>query len=162
MELTCQYGRHGYRGSRRCCVRPGWTVNKKRVERIWRCEGPKVPAKKPKRGRLWLDDGSCVRLRPECPSHVWPPIKRPAALLHFDCKSYVTMPARDQTNMHTCLPLTAMYCLGALIGAIVPAIAGNNVDQRIRVDIGVYPMVIGRQDLQQHGRRLHGKPYCAE
>jgi hypothetical protein len=49
----------------------GWTVNKKRVERIWRCEGLKVPAKQPKRGRLWLDDGSCVRLRPQRPNHVW-------------------------------------------------------------------------------------------
>ena len=49
----------------------GWTVNKKRVERIWRCEGLKVPAKQPKRGRLWLNDGSCIRLRPERPNHVW-------------------------------------------------------------------------------------------
>ena len=57
-------------GSRRCCA-AGWTVNKKRVERIWRCEGLKVPAKQPKRGRLWLNDGSCIRLRPERPNHVW-------------------------------------------------------------------------------------------
>jgi transposase InsO family protein len=46
-------------------------VNKKRVERIWRCEGLKVPAKQPKRGRLWLTDGSCICLRPERPNHVW-------------------------------------------------------------------------------------------
>ena len=57
-------------GSRRCC-RPGWRVNNKRVERIWRREGLKVPAKQPKRGRLWLNDGSCIRLRPERPNHVW-------------------------------------------------------------------------------------------
>jgi transposase InsO family protein len=49
----------------------GWVVNDKRVERIWRREGLKVPAKQPKRGRLWLNDGSCVRLRPEHPNHVW-------------------------------------------------------------------------------------------
>lgn len=49
----------------------GWLVNVKRVERIWRQEGLKVPAKQPKRGRLWLNDGSCVRLRPERPNHVW-------------------------------------------------------------------------------------------
>ena len=49
----------------------GWTVNAKRVERIWRREGLKVPQKQPKRGRLWLNDGSCVRLRPEHPNHVW-------------------------------------------------------------------------------------------
>jgi transposase InsO family protein len=46
-------------------------VNAKRVERIWRREGLKVPQKQPKRGRLWLNDGSCIRLRPEHPNHVW-------------------------------------------------------------------------------------------
>ena len=46
-------------------------MNRKRVERIWRREGLKVPQKQPKRGRLWLNDGSCIRLRPEYPGHVW-------------------------------------------------------------------------------------------
>jgi putative transposase len=49
----------------------GFTVNHKRIERLWRREGLKVPAKQPKRGRLWLNDGSCVRRRPEYPGHVW-------------------------------------------------------------------------------------------
>jgi putative transposase len=49
----------------------GWRVNHKRVERIWRREGLKVPARQPKRGRLWLNDGSCLRLRPERANHVW-------------------------------------------------------------------------------------------
>jgi transposase InsO family protein len=48
-----------------------WQVNHKRVERIWRKEGLKVPQKQPKRGRLWLNDGSCIRLRPEHKDHVW-------------------------------------------------------------------------------------------
>ena len=51
--------------------REGWAVNHKRVERIWRAEGLKVPTKQPKRGRLWLNDGSCVRLRAEHRDHVW-------------------------------------------------------------------------------------------
>ena len=46
-------------------------MNHKRVERIWRQEGLKVPKKQPKRGRLWLNDGSCIRLRPEHKDHVW-------------------------------------------------------------------------------------------
>lgn len=50
----------------------GWVVNVKRVERIWRREGLKVPQKQPKKGRLWLNDGSCIRLRPTRPNHVWP------------------------------------------------------------------------------------------
>jgi putative transposase len=41
------------------------------VERIWRQEGLKVPQKQPKRGRLWLNDGSCIRLRPQRKNHVW-------------------------------------------------------------------------------------------
>src|SRR3954452_4215072 len=49
--------------------RAGWST--KRVERIWRREGLKVPHKQPKRGRLWLSDGSCIRLRPEHRNHVW-------------------------------------------------------------------------------------------
>ena len=49
----------------------GWLVNHKRVERIWRREGLKDPKKQKKKGRLWLNDGSCVRLRPERPNHVW-------------------------------------------------------------------------------------------
>ncbi len=46
-------------------------VNRKRVERIWRREGLKVPERQPKRGRLWLADGSCIRLRPERANQVW-------------------------------------------------------------------------------------------
>ena len=49
----------------------GWRVNHKRVERIWREAGLKVPQKQPKRRRLWLNDGSCIRLRPEYKDHVW-------------------------------------------------------------------------------------------
>ena len=48
-----------------------WQVNDKRVERLWRREGLKVPTKQPKKARLWLNDGSCVRLRPEYRNHVW-------------------------------------------------------------------------------------------
>ena len=71
IELARQYGRYGYRRITALLRTAGWRVNKKRVERIWRCEGLKVPAKQPKRGRRWLNDGSCIRLRPERPNHVW-------------------------------------------------------------------------------------------
>ena len=49
----------------------GWRVSHGRVMRVWRREGLKVPAKQPKRGRLWLNDGSCMRLRPAHRNHVW-------------------------------------------------------------------------------------------
>jgi len=71
IELASKYGRYGYRRITALLRRDGWYVNHKRVARIWRREGLRVPQKQPKRGRLWLNDGSCVRLRPERPNHVW-------------------------------------------------------------------------------------------
>ena len=71
LALAKQYGRYGYRRVTALLCHAGWTVNHKRVERIWRREGLKVPQRQPKRGRLWLNDGSCIRLRPEYPGHVW-------------------------------------------------------------------------------------------
>ena len=69
--LATQYGRYGYRRITAMLEQNGWKVNHKRVERIWKIEGLKVPQKQPKRRRLWLNDGSCVRLRPEHKDHVW-------------------------------------------------------------------------------------------
>ena len=71
VELATQYGRYGYRRITALLKREGFRVNHKRVERIWRKEGLKIPQKQPKRGRLWLNDGSCIRLRPEYKDHVW-------------------------------------------------------------------------------------------
>jgi transposase InsO family protein len=71
IRLAEQYGRYGYRRITALLQREGWDVNSKRVERIWRREGLKVPQKQPKRGRLWFNDGSCVRLRPQHKDHVW-------------------------------------------------------------------------------------------
>lgn len=71
VDLARRYGRYGYRRITALLRAEGWSCNHKRVERIWRAEGLKVPARQPKRGRLWLNDGSCVRLRPERPNHVW-------------------------------------------------------------------------------------------
>lgn len=71
IELATEYGRYGYRRVTALLHREGWQVNHKRVERIWRQEGLKVPQRQPKRRRLWLNDGSCVRLRPSHRNHVW-------------------------------------------------------------------------------------------
>jgi len=71
VALASQYGRYGYRRITALLCNEGWSVNHKRVERIWRREGLKVPTKQPKRGRLWLNDGSCVRLRSAHPNHAW-------------------------------------------------------------------------------------------
>ncbi len=71
IALASQYGRYGYRRITIKLKEAGWNVGKDRVERIWRREGLKVPQKQKARGRLWLNDGSCVRLRPDHPNHVW-------------------------------------------------------------------------------------------
>ena len=65
IALVKQYGRYGYRRVTALLCHAGWTVNHNRVERIWRREGLKVPQRQPKRGRLWLNDGTCIRLRHE-------------------------------------------------------------------------------------------------
>jgi putative transposase len=71
IALACQYGRYGYRRITALLQWAGWCVGKDRVQRIWRREGLKVPAKQKPRGRLWLNDESCIRLRPERRNHVW-------------------------------------------------------------------------------------------
>ena len=71
IQLASCYGRYGYRRITVLLRHEGWHVNHKRVERIWRREGLKVPKKQPKRGRMWLKDGSCVRLRSTHEGHVW-------------------------------------------------------------------------------------------
>jgi putative transposase len=71
ISLASQYGRYGYRRITALLAEQDWVVGKDRVQRIWRREGLKVPKKQKPRGRLWLNDGSCVRLRPARPNHVW-------------------------------------------------------------------------------------------
>ena len=71
VELASLYGRYGYRQITNLLNNEGWDVGKDRVYTIWRQEGLKVPQKQPKRSRLWLTDGSCIRLRPQYKNHVW-------------------------------------------------------------------------------------------
>ncbi len=71
LALAAQYGRYGYRRITEMLQRAGWPVGVDRVLRIWRREGLKVPSKQSPRRRLWLNDGSCIRLRPERRNHVW-------------------------------------------------------------------------------------------
>ena len=71
IELATKYGRYGYRRITAHLRHEGWRANHKRVERLWRRDGLHVPQKQPKRGCLWLNDGSCIRRRPERPNHLW-------------------------------------------------------------------------------------------
>ena len=71
IKLAKDYGRYGYRRITALLKQQGWQVNHKRVERIWRKKGLKIPQKQPKRRRLWFNDGSCIRLKPLYKNHVW-------------------------------------------------------------------------------------------
>jgi len=71
VALAGRFGRYGYKRITGLLQMAGWNVNQKRVQRIWRSQGLKVPKRQPKRGRLWLADGSCIRLRPQHANHVW-------------------------------------------------------------------------------------------
>ena len=88
VELALQYGRYGYRRITALLQQEGCTVNHKRVERLWRREGVQVPRRQPKRKRLWLNGGSCIRLRSSCRNHVW---------------SYDFMQARTRADVLECL-----------------------------------------------------------
>ncbi len=71
IALASEYGRYGYRRIAKLLKDSGWKVGTDRVQRIWRREGLKVPRKQKPRSRLWLNDGSCIRLRPTHRNHVW-------------------------------------------------------------------------------------------
>jgi len=72
IRLACTYGRYGYRMIAGLMRNAGWQLaTQDRVRRIWQEEGLKVPDKQHPRGHLWLNDGSCLRLRPEHRNHVW-------------------------------------------------------------------------------------------
>jgi transposase InsO family protein len=69
IELADQYGRYGYRMVTGLLNNAGWCVNHKRVERIWRREGLKVPQKQKKKGRLWLKPSRDIAA--QCPAGQW-------------------------------------------------------------------------------------------
>jgi putative transposase len=67
VALATEYGRYGYRRITAMLQAAGWAVNVKRVERIWRLEGLKVPGKQPKKSRLWLNDAPAFGSDPSGP-----------------------------------------------------------------------------------------------
>ncbi|MCE7530492.1 IS3 family transposase [Polynucleobacter sp. IMCC 29146] len=72
IRMASTYGRYGYRFIAGMMRNSGWgQATTAKVARIWRQEGLKIPQKQPPRGRLWLNDGSCMRLRATHPNHVW-------------------------------------------------------------------------------------------
>ena len=135
VTLASQYGRYGYRRITALLRTGGWRVGKDRVQRIWRREGLKVPLKQRPRGRLWLNDGSCIRLRPERPRHVW----------SYDFVSAQTHDGR-QVRLLTLIDEFTRECLAirvarrinsfGVIEALADAMLRNGVPAHIRSDNG--------------------------
>jgi transposase InsO family protein len=135
IELASQYGRYGYRRITALLQRADWRVGKDRVERIWRREGLKVPQKQKPRGRLWLNDGSCVRLRPERERHVW----------SYDFVSAKTHDGRtvrmlNLIDEHTreCLMIRCerRWSSAKVIGALADVMVMKGVPEHLRSDNG--------------------------
>lgn len=135
IELAGVYGRYGTPRITAMLHREGWRVNHKRVERIWRREGLKVPKRQPKRGRLWFNDGSCVRLRPEHKDHVW-------AYDFVSCRTHDGLPLRmlvvvDEFTRE-CLSIDVERKLGSddVLERLSWLMATRGVPRHIRSDNG--------------------------
>jgi len=142
IELASQYGRYGYRRITALLRRADWHVGKDRVERIWRREGLTVPQKQKPRGRLWLNDGSCVRLRPERKNHVW----------SYDFVSAKTQDGRTARRLNLidehireCLTIRCerRWPSTKLIGALADMMVMRGIPEHIRSDNG--PEFVARE-----------------
>jgi transposase InsO family protein len=135
IDLATEYGRYGYRRVTALLNRQGWQVNHKRVERIWRREGLKVPQKQPKRARLWLNDGSCIRLRATHPKHVWS-YDFVMDRTH-DGKSFRMLTVIDEYT-HECLAIKTKRRLNSIdvLDCLNELFLGHGVPEHIRSDNG--------------------------
>ena len=130
IALAANYGRYGYRRITALLRRAGWQVGKDRVQRIWRREGLKVPQKHRPRRRLWLNDGSCIRLRPERRNHVW----------SYDFVSARTHDGRTLLDEYTreCLAIRVERRMGSLevIETLSDVMLWRGIPEHIRSDNG--------------------------
>src|SRR5271169_870978 len=135
IQLASQYGRYGYRRITVLLRDLGWEVGKDRVQRIWRREGLKVPQKQRPRGRLWLNDGSCVRLRPEHENHVWS-YDFVSALTH-DGRTLRLLTLIDEYT-RKCLAIRVARRLNSydLIETLADLMLGHGIPEHLRSDNG--------------------------
>ena len=135
MTLASQYGRYGYRSITIKLREIGWKVSKDRVERIWRREGLKVPQRQKPRGRMWLNYGSCVRLRPEHRNHVW----------SYDFMSATTHDGRtvqllnlidEYTRECLAIHVGGLINSNQLIDVLAEAMMDHGIPEHIRSDNG--------------------------
>ncbi len=158
IALASEYGRYGYRRVTALLQADGWQVGKDRVQRIWRREGLKVPQKHRPRSRLWLNDGSCVRLRPLHRNHVWS-FDFVQARTH-DGRSLRVLTLIDE-HSRTCLALKVARRINSLgvIEALAEAMCLHGIPEHIRCD-NVLRSEEGRLARQQVSVREHAPAVC--
>jgi putative transposase len=156
IALASQYGRYGYRRITALLRRAGWQVGKDRVQRIWRREGLKVPQKQKARGRLWLNDGSCVRLRPERAKHVWS-YDFVSTVTH-DGRTLQLLPLIDEYTRE-CLAIRVARRLGSqeVIETLAEAMLVRGIPEHLRSDNG--PEFIARESRKWLGSLGTGTLY---
>lgn len=156
--LASRFGRYGYRRITALLQNEGWQVNHKRIERLWRLEGLKVPQKQPKRGRLWLNDSSTLRLRPEFAKHVWS-YDFMQDRTH-DGKSYRILNIIDEYSRECLLAKAARrFSHRKIMGHLTDLFCEHGVPVHIRSDNG--PEFIARR-LRAWLNRLAVKPLFIE
>ena len=135
ITLASEYGRYGYRRITALLRTAGWQVGKDRVQRIWRREGLKIPKKQRPRRRLWLNDGSCVRLRPERANHVWS-YDFVSAMTH-DGRMIRMLTMIDEYTRE-CLAIRVARRLGSyeVIEALADVMLWRGIPENIRSDNG--------------------------
>ena len=135
IALASEYGRYGYRRVTALLQAAGWQVGKDRVQRIWRREGLKVPSRQRPRSRLWLNDGSCVRLRPLHRNHVWS-FDFVQAQTH-DGRSLRILTLIDE-HSRACLALKVARRINSVgvIQALADAMCLHGIPEHIRCDNG--------------------------
>jgi transposase InsO family protein len=135
IQLASEYGRYGYRRITALLKRAGWQVGKDRVERIWRREGLKVPKKQKPRGRLWLNDGSCVRLRPAHENHVWS-YDFMSARTHDGRSVRILNLIDEYTRESLLIRAERRWSSAKVIGALADVMVMKGVPEHIRSDNG--------------------------
>ena len=148
--MASQYGRYGYRRITALLQAAGWSVGKDRVQRMWRREGLKVPQRQRPRGRLWLNDGSCVRLRPERANQIWS-YDFVSAMTH-DGRSLRLLTLIDEYTRE-CLAIRVARRLGSLevIETLAEVMLFRGLPQYLRSDNG--PEFVA-QELREWLRKL--------
>ena len=135
IKLAKRYGRYGYRKIAALLRMEGWTVNHKKVERLWREEGLQLPKRHKKRRRLYHKDSSVIRLRPQYQNHIWS-----VDFVHDKLssgRSYKMLTVLDEyTRQALCVEVKPKMGSADVLEALYPLLLKHGKPEYIRSDNG--------------------------